>query len=175
MTVDANNAVADLRSPSLHGEDRDFHVTLFDGSTLDISVLSYRELLDLQRREECAFAQRIKRSVKGSAERAAAFAQGYDTVCTIVGRRQTLAGGNACMGFDERYVGLVLDVIARSSSSGAKQQVFEIGYGSGALLTRLAARGIDVAGVEVSSAIRAQALASLPPRSAERLLLGDFL
>ena len=171
----ADEDTAEALRPPAHSGDVSLEVTLFDGSKLDLANLSWHELVDLQWREERAFAQRIKTSAKGSADRAAAFAHGYDTVCTIVGRRQQLAGGDSAMGFDARYVGLVLHVLARTQRTGATQQLFEIGYGSGALLAALAERGILVAGVEVSASMRAKALAGEPPSSADRLLLGDFL
>jgi len=151
-------------------------VTLSEGVELDIAELGYRDLLDLQWHEERAFAEAIRRAPKGSAERARVTAQAYNTVCTILRRRLDLDKGHLEMGYDRRYIQLVLDVLARQSrTTDIAPQVFEIGFGSGALLAGLESQGVDVSGIEVSSAMRDEACRRLPSAAHGQLYLGDFL
>jgi SAM-dependent methyltransferase len=80
------------------------------------------------------------------------------------------------MGLDRRYVDLVLRLLRRSPrSDGRSPRMFEIGYGCGALLAEVSAAGFGVAGIEVSSTMRDQALPLVPPDFHGQLLHGDFL
>jgi SAM-dependent methyltransferase len=79
------------------------------------------------------------------------------------------------MGFNPRYVKLVVKLLRQAQSRGAQRpRLFEIGYGSGAMLVEVAEAGFEVGGIEVSSYMREQAAARLPGHEGS-LLLGDFL
>ena len=150
-------------------------ITLADGSELDLAELDLAELAELQYEQEVAFAEQIRRSRKGSAERREAVQQAYDTVCTILAQMSPTSA-NLVMGLDQRYVQLVLRLLQSARRRHADvPRMFEIGYGCGALLAEVAAAGYEVAGIEVSAAMRAQALPIMPPDAHEQLLLGDFL
>src|SRR5207247_2508497 len=84
------------------------------------------------------------------------------------------------MGFNLRYARLVVRLLKRAQARAAghrrsaSPRLFEVGYGSGAMLAEVARAGFDVAGVEVSSYMQEQAATRLPEH-ADSLLLGDFL
>lgn len=150
-------------------------VTLADGSELDLAELELAELAELQYEQEVAFAEQIRRTRKGSAERRQVVQQAYDTVCTILAQMSP-ADENLVMGLDPRYVHLVLRLLKAARRRHRQvPRMFEIGYGCGALLAEVAAAGYEVAGIEVSSSMRAQALQINPREAHEQLLLGDFL
>ena len=113
-------------------------VTLDNGSVQDLSGLALDELHELHWEQERAFADRIRRSPRQSAERAAAFQTGYDTITKILACEEhvaTSATGGLVMGFNPRYVKLVVKLLRQAQARGAKQpRLFEIGYGSGAML-----------------------------------------
>lgn len=151
-------------------------ITLHDGTTLDLAGLDGDALQRLQWQEEPAYARLIAASPKGSPERARIVAQAYDAVCTILQRIDNPAGGPLEMGFDRRYVQLVLQVLARRTrTDGRRPRVFEIGYGSGSLLAALAKKGVDVGGIEVSRAMHDQACGRLPEACRDGLLVGSYL
>ena len=80
------------------------------------------------------------------------------------------------MGFGQRYARLIGELLERYESRGvARPRMFEIGYGSGAMLAAVAERGYEVAGIEVSRHMREQAYARLPEAVRPRLQFGDFL
>ena len=100
--------------------------------------------------------------------------QAYDTVCTILAAQQT-GGEPFVMGFDQRYGRLVLDLLYRQVDRGiGRPRLFEIGYGSGTLLKTVSEYGFPVGGVEISAAMREQALATLGPVHTDEILLGDL-
>lgn len=148
-------------------------VTLADGSQLDLAPLAPAELLRLQFDQEQAFAREFVAHPKRSAERAAAFAQGYDTVTAIYAAANGMSGP-VVMGLDRRYEQLVLGLLHAQQRAGLNPRLFEVGYGSGLLLERVRRRGFAVGGIEVSPAMHAQASAALP-EARESLLLGDFM
>ena len=82
------------------------NVLLADGSRADLEGYDLGALGRLQYEQECAFAERILRSPKGTRERMQAVAQGYDTVCAILARQQPDHAA-LHMGLDRRYVRLV--------------------------------------------------------------------
>jgi 2-polyprenyl-3-methyl-5-hydroxy-6-metoxy-1,4-benzoquinol methylase len=164
-------------------------VTLDNGQVQDLSQLDLPALHDLQWEQERAFADRIRRSPRQSAQRAEAFRTGYDTVTKILacqeraarqndpqaGVSQARAADGLVMGFNPRYVKLVVKLLRRAQARGAQRpRLFEIGYGSGAMLAEVAAAGFDVGGIEVSSYMQSQATARLPQHQSS-LLLGEFL
>jgi 2-polyprenyl-3-methyl-5-hydroxy-6-metoxy-1,4-benzoquinol methylase len=72
-------------------------------------------------------------------------------------------------------VALVLRLLEVQARRGTRPpQLFEIGYGCGALLKQVRERGFDVGGIEVSETMREQAVGSLSAEDRETLLLGDF-
>jgi len=150
-------------------------VTLADGSRADLDKLSVAQLERLQFDQEQAFASQIKQAPKGSQARREKIAQGYDTVCAILRQMQS-GGGLLQMGLDHRYVRLVLRVLrSYGRSPGQTPTLFEIGYGSGGMLVAAVEAGYRVAGIEVSPAVREEALAALPSAHRERLFCGDLL
>lgn len=160
--------------------ERPIPITLHDGTTLDLTTVERGRLRELQWREESAFARQIAATPKDSAERARVVAQAYDTVTMILMRIVNPSGGPLDMGFDTRYVQLVLRLLAgRRGNNGdlhnRAPRVFEIGFGSGSLLAALAEQGIDVAGIEVSKTMRDQACERLPPQHHDKLVVGDYL
>ena len=63
------------------------------------------------------------------------------------------------MGFDQKYVRLVLRLLERQVARGeGRPRLFEIGYGSGVLLKEVRDFGYDVGGIEVSAAMRERAV-----------------
>jgi len=149
-------------------------VTLSGGERVELAEFRPGDLERLQFEQERAFAERIKAAAKGTTERQAAVREGYDTVCTI--RREMQADGEALsMGLDRRYVRLVLDVLGqRRFHRSGTPCLFEIGYGGGGMLAAAARAGYDVAGVEVSPAVRSFALQHVPEEYHEHLLTGDL-
>jgi 2-polyprenyl-3-methyl-5-hydroxy-6-metoxy-1,4-benzoquinol methylase len=149
-------------------------VTLADGSAADLSHFDIPTLGRMQFEQEQAFAQKIKSTPKGSIEREQSIAQGYDTVCSILAAMQP-PGQSLVMGLDPRYEKLVLKMLQRRSflRSGTPR-LFEIGYGSGSLLGRMAAAGFYVAGIEVSPHVRDLALKQVPQGFHDQLHLGNF-
>src|SRR5262249_3190997 len=103
------DAVATLEQSPRDSQNRNsLVVTLASGGTMDIAPLDLVQLMQLQWREERAFAAEIAASAKGSKRRGELFARGYDTVTTIHGRILNRTGtGDAVMGFDPRYAVLV--------------------------------------------------------------------
>ena len=151
-------------------------VTLVDGTVVDLATLDLAQLRELHWQQERAFARRVLDSPKGSPERAAAFAQGYDTVLSILRCIIDPGGGPLVMGLDPRYQRMVLDLLARrGAASGRRPRLFEIGYAAGTLLAAASAGGAEVAGVEVSEVMRREACRQLPVQTHQRLYLGDFL
>jgi SAM-dependent methyltransferase len=165
--------VDELLSP-LHGEVSPARVVaLADGTRLDLSTLTPAELLRLQFDQEQAFAGRFVEFPKRTAERAAAFAQGYDTVTAIYAAANGMTGP-VVMGLDRRYEALVLGLLREQQLAGVMPRLFEVGYGSGVLLERISRQGFAVGGIEVSPAMYAQACDALPSQR-DNLLLGDFM
>lgn len=151
-------------------------ITRANGTLQPLDDLSDDELDHLHWEEEREFARRIAEAQKGSEERAQAFQEGYDTVTTIIGRRYGESSAGLVMGLNPRYVRFVLKLLGGYQSSGVEMpKLFEVGYGSGAVLEEVAAAGFGVAGIEVSTRMREQALRRLPANSHSGIYLGDFL
>ncbi len=149
-------------------------VVLADGMRCDLAGLSQAELLRLQFEQEQAFAKQFVAFPKRSAERTAAFAQGYDTVTAIFAAANGMSGP-VVMGLDARYEQLVVGLLSRQQRAGMTPSMFEVGYGCGALLARVARRGFRVGGIEVSPAMQRQAVEALGSEHRESLWLGDFM
>jgi SAM-dependent methyltransferase len=153
----------------------DEFVTLAGGRRASLAAMDVAALQQLQWEQEQLFAQAIVRCAKGSSERGAVVAQAYDTICKILAAQ---AGGNGqplVMGLDPRYVQLVLNLLRAQSTSGVHRPwLFEIGYGSGTLLSEVRDHGYPVGGIEVSSMMRHQATERLGERHASSLLIGDL-
>ena len=155
-------------------------VTLHDGTTRDLSALEPNQLTALQWEQERAFARRILDAPKGSGQRADAIGRAYDTVTAIVGARQAAASFRdddepVVMGMNRRYEQLVAKLLSGWRAQGVSPRFFEIGYGSGAFLHRIHQQGYEVAGIEVSAAMRKQACRLFGPGHEDNLLLGDVL
>ena len=156
------------------------NVVLADGTACDIGPLGPDELLDLQWQQERTFARRILDAPKGSTRRADAMGRAYDTVNRIVAARMEAAGITSpgqpvALGMHDRYERLVVQLLARQRARGLTPRFFEIGYGSGGLLKRIADRGFPVAGIEISPDMHRQAAELMGPEHEADLLQGDFL
>jgi hypothetical protein len=137
----------------------------------NLSALTVENLVELQWVNERKFAREICNTAKGSAERARVTARAYDTITAILQHQQGATGGHVSMGYTPRYLRLVQNLVRGRK----KPRVFEIGYGSGALLAAMHEQGIEVAGIEVSGAMYRQACDHLPFECRPRLLVGSFL
>ncbi|MCA9259093.1 MAG: methyltransferase domain-containing protein [Planctomycetales bacterium] len=154
-------------------------VMLADGTWKSLQGLQVEELQQLQWEQEQKFARAIKTCKPGSRERQMVTAQAYDTICTLLAALASLhnpqEGKRLLMGYDARYPKLVLQLLESQIARGfGRPQLFEIGYGSGALLEEVAGYGYRVGGLEVSQAMRDQAADRLGPRHAPNLLLGSL-
>ncbi len=150
-------------------------VTLADGSLLPLAGLSRQDLLALQWQQEQQFAAQDLAAPKGSSDRAEALRHAYDTVTQIFAAAQGFLEEPVRMGLHPRQERLVLETLQRQRRQKMEPRFFEIGYASGVLLERVARAGFPMAGIEVSEAMRRQALKRLGPEHASRLFLGDFL
>lgn len=153
-------------------------VMLADGTFAELEGRALDELQQLQYEQERKFAAAIMACPAGSHQRGLVVGQAYDTVCGILAAQQFAAGQTDApliMGFDQRYTQLVLRLLEKQIAGGmGRPHLFEIGYGSGALLKEVRAHGHTVGGIEVSSTMRDQAAAEIGERYAKDLLLGDF-
>ena len=150
-------------------------VTLADGTVLPLAGLSREDLLTLQWQQEQQFSARILAAAKGSPDRAEVLRHAYDTVTQLFAATQGFLEEPVRMGLHPRQERLVLETLQRQRRQGMEPRFFEIGYSSGVLLDRVAQAGFPIAGIEVSQAMRRQALKRLGPDHASRLYLGDFL
>jgi SAM-dependent methyltransferase len=150
-------------------------VRLADGSWRDLTGMNRDELVRLQFDQERSFARRFLSTPKNSPQRAAAFREGYDTITTIFASANIAQGQPVVMGFNRRNVALVVRLLHRQARFGMTPKLFEIGYGCGALLAAVADAGFPVSGIEVSPAMRLQALGRIPPAVHSALSLGSFL
>ena len=149
-------------------------VQLADGTWLPLAGLSLAELSNLQWEQEQAFAQAIQAAPRQSDQREQVVSQAYDTVCTILAAQAT-DDKPFVMGFDPRYGQLVLELLYRQVKQGlGRPRFFEVGYGTGALMKTVAGEGFPIGGVEISAAMRNEALAALGTLHADELLLGDL-
>jgi 2-polyprenyl-3-methyl-5-hydroxy-6-metoxy-1,4-benzoquinol methylase len=153
-------------------------VLLADGQFCSLAGLSCEQLQQLQWEQERKFARAIMALPAGSHDRALVIGQAYDTVCSILAAQAAWSQPGQkglVMGLDPRYVKLVLEVLQRQVNAGFGQpRLFEVGYGSGLLLAKVAQQGYDVGGIEISSTMRDQALERLGASHAEQLLLGTL-
>jgi hypothetical protein len=150
-------------------------VRLADGSWRDLSGMNRDDLVRLQFDQERSYARQFLNTPKNSAERAAAFRDGYDAITTIFASANLSEGEPVVMGFNRRNVALVLRLMHRQAQSGMTPRLFEVGYGCGALLAAVADAGFPVGGIEVSAAMRMQALGRIAPTHHAALALGSFL
>ena len=151
-------------------------VVLVDGSSLDLSPLTVNELFDLQWEQERAFADRIKKSIKGSNERTVIIQQAYATVCQILATISAKQGeADFVMGMDQRYQQLVLEQLATLEKNGVGGGLFELGFGSGTLLQAASEAGFRVGGLEVADQLYQEAKQRIPETDHGNLLLGNFL
>jgi SAM-dependent methyltransferase len=150
-------------------------VTLADGSVLPLAGLSREDLLTLQWQQEQQFATQILAAPKGSPDRAEVLRHTYDTVTQLFAAAQGFLEEPLRMGLHPRQERLVLETLKRQRRRKMEPRFFEIGYSSGVLLERVARAGFPMAGIEVSEAMRRQAVQRLGPEHAPQLYLGDFL
>ena len=150
-------------------------VTLADGSVLPLAGLSRQDLLTLQWQQEQQFATQILAAPKGSPDRAEVLRHTYDTVTQLFAAAQGFLEEPLRMGLHPRQERLVLETLKRQRRRKMEPRFFEIGYSSGVLLERVAGAGFPMAGIEVSAAMRRQAVQRLGPEHAPQLYLGDFL
>ena len=150
-------------------------VVLVDGTAQHLDGLGPEELTMLQWEQETAFARAIEASPKGSRERAEITRLAYDTVTAIFGAATNGCGGPLVMGMHPRNPRFVIELLDRQRRRGMRPSLFEIGYGAGVLLDRVAQSGYPAAGIEVSAAMREEAHRRVDPSCLADLLLGDFL
>ena len=153
-------------------------VTLVDGTRLDLARLSHQALEDLQWEQEVAFADKIKQSQKGSAERTELISLAYETVCQILGEIDARQGSSEfAMGMDPRYTNMVLERLSglERDSDAQLLDLFEIGFGAGLLLEVAAKAGYRVGGLEVAPQLLDATRKRLPTEHHHHLLLGDFV
>ncbi len=149
-------------------------VMLADGRQQSLEGMSVEQLHQLQWEQEIKFANAIRTLPKGSTDRALVTGQAYDTVCAILSAQQD-DDQPLVMGLDPRYMRLVLELLNQQIQRGiGRPSLFEIGYGSGAMLQEVSAHGYSVSGLEVSDTMRDEALGVLGEKFADRLLLGDI-
>ncbi len=149
-------------------------VMLADGQWMSLEGLSVARLHQLQWDQEQRFAGAILQCPKRSKERALVIGQAYDTICTVLAAQQ-VGPEPLTMGVDPRYPQFVVELLNRQVRNGIGQpRLFEIGYGAGLLLKEVSDHGFRVSGIEISSAMRNQALRVLGERFADQLLLGDL-
>lgn len=149
-------------------------VMLADGTWQSLAELSIEQLQQLQWEQEQKFAHAIRSLPKGSNDRALVIGQAYDTVCAILAAQQP-AGQPLVMGLDPRYGRLVIELLNKQIHRGIGQpRFFEIGYGSGIMLQEVRDHGFKCGGIEVSKAMREQAIQTLGAKCADELLLGDI-
>lgn len=168
-------------------------VRLVDGRAVDIADWPISRLRQLQWEQEVAFAAAIRATAKGSAKRRRTIAQAYDTVCAILNqiRRQETDHGPFAMGMDRRYTRLVLQLLrqqsrnddrandnppdARTQPAQDRGALFELGFGTGILLSAAARDGFTVGGLEVASQLYETCRQQLPKSQQQNLVCGDFL
>lgn len=149
-------------------------VMLADGHMVSLAGLAVEELRQLQWEQEQLFAIRIRQLPSNSRERSLVIGQAYDTICTILAAQHT-DDQPFVMGLDPRYVRLVLELLQQQVNRGfGRPRLFEVGYGSGALLKQVADQGFPIGGVEISMAMHEQAIATLGPNQTNQLLVGDL-
>ena len=149
-------------------------VMLASGSWSSLSGLGTDQLQRLQWEQEQQFAHAIRSLPKGSKDRALVVGQAYDTVCAILSAQQP-AGQPLMMGLDPRYGRLGVELLHQQIRRGMGQpRFFEVGYGSGLMLKEVRDHGFKCSGIEVSKAMRAEALTILGEKYAAELLLGDL-
>jgi len=150
-------------------------VSLADGSPQELDGLDRKQLVDLQWQQEQAFRRRILDAPKGSAERAEAVRQAYDTVTNILAALDPAGDRPLVMGLHPRYERMLLGLLRRQQKRGLRPSFFEIGYASGVLLDRVSQWGFPAAGIEVSAAMHERASRLLRRNHEVELHLGDFL
>lgn len=149
-------------------------VMLADGNWLSLAGLTPDQLSELQWEQEQRFSKAIAAMPKQSRERSLITGQAYDTICTILAAQRS-QDEPLVMGLDKRYMRLVLDLLNRQINRGiGRPRFFEVGYGSGMLLKEISEYGFPVAGVEISTTMRDQAVQLLGLRHEKHLLLGDL-
>lgn len=151
------------------------HVTLADGTTRDLRGLSRDALIRLQWEQESTFARRILAAPKGSPDRAEAVRRAYDTVTPIHAAVVGRSGKPLVMGLHPRYERMLRGLLRRQRERGLKPRFFEIGYGSGVLLKRVAGWRVPAAGIEISPTMYELACQHVGPSSHVDLYVGDFL
>ena len=150
-------------------------VSLADGTPRELGGLDRKQLVQLQWQEEQAFRRRILDAPRGSAERAEAVRQAYDTVTKILAAQDPVGDRPLVMGLHPRYERMLLGLLLRQRKRGPRPSFFEIGYASGVLLERVSQWGFPAAGIEVSAAMHERACRLLGPNHKVELHLGDFL
>ena len=153
----------------------DNQVVLADGSVCALDGLTRDELLALQWQQEREFARQILAAAKGSSARSQVTCQAYDSATRILARVQGSTDRPLVMGMHPRYGRLVVDLLRRQQRRGQAACFFEIGYGTGTLLKIVASAGYPIAGIEIASMMREQAVKQIGSEYANRLYLGEFL
>lgn len=154
-------------------------VTLCDGSSRSLAGLDAEQLLQLQWEQEQAFAGAIIGARRRSPERQATIAAAYDFLGVVLSARAQLAGTRferLKLGSNDACVDLVTQVLRRQVRRRRDvPSFFEVGYGTGAVISAIEQAGFPAGGIEVSSQLRQQALPWVSDATARRLLVGNLL
>ena len=149
-------------------------ILLANGRRLSLAGMSLEELQQLRWEQERQFAQMILSLPKGSRERTLVIGQAYDSISTILESQQENEGSPQ-LGVDHRHVWLVLELLNQQIRRGfGRPRLFEIGYGNGTILKKVSDQGFPVGGIEISPAMRDEALGRLGDAFADQLLEGDL-
>lgn len=154
-------------------------VTLSDGRAYSLAGLDEDALLRLQWDQEQAFASAIMAAPPVSRERQATVAAAYDLLGAVMSARAQRSGQDIDrveLGSSAAYADYVVDLLERQKRSRfAEPLLFEVGYGSGILISEVEKRGFAIGGIEISSTLHDQAVKFVKPRSAPNLLVGNVL
>lgn len=150
-------------------------VPLADGSIADLAGMSQEQLRALQWEQEQTFAEQILAAPKGSQARAEAIRRAYEAAPRIFAAVHAVDRPGSAMGYHPRQGRLVIERLAGHRRAGRPARLFEIGFGTGALLKQVADAGFAVAGVEVADLLRQEACRLLGEPYAANLHVGDFL
>jgi 2-polyprenyl-3-methyl-5-hydroxy-6-metoxy-1,4-benzoquinol methylase len=141
-----------------------------------LRTLSRKQLDDLHFHWEVACASAIKKSLRGSSERAVLFTSAYDGLTTILRemRIRDCRNIDAPMGFNPTHLEEICATIGP-----APRTVLDVGCSTGTLVRALLSRGYDAYGIDVSAetVTRAKELTSnsFGRDVSDKFVTGNFL
>ena len=153
----------------------DHHVFLADGSACALDGLAGMNCWPCNGGRSANLPGKSWRRRRVPRSRPRVTRQAYDLATHILARVQGSMDRPLDMGMVPRHGTLVLDLLRRQRQRGQSARFFGMGYGAGTLLKTVAEAGFPIAGIEVASAMRRQAVAQLGPEYEDCLHLGEFL